>query len=628
MADARLTPLDASFLHLENASPAHMHVACVMVFDGPSPPYEELLERVAARLHLVPRYRQKLASVPLGQGRPRWVDDPDFDLRYHVRSTALPRPGTERELQVLAARVFSSRLDRDKPLWEMWLVEGLEDGRFAILSKTHHAVVDGISGMDILSVLFAPDEDAGERAPWEPGPTPSGAELLAEALLERATRPAELVRPARALVRRPLRVAEALAERAIGLGAMAWAGLAPAPSTPYNRRPVGARRRFVWVRGSLAQTKEVKNSLGGSVNDVVLAIVARALRLDLERRGEDVDGLTLRAFVPMSVRAPDQHGELGNQVTGMIAPLPIGCSSPRECLHQITEAMRSVKDSGQAVGAKALTELAGFAPANLLDQGARLIGRQRFINLVVTNVPGPQQPLYLGDRRMRDIFPLVPLGTNLGLGVAIVSYNGTLNFGLVGDFDAVPDLEELALAVEAAQAELAEAAGAALGPTAGAGGADGAGEPAAERPRPTAARPAGENGGASADREPGGDARETRGPGPEATAAEASIQAVGQDHAGAPASGPGGAGETRAEHVDTGVELVAESADPPAAEGAHAELQIKPPWPGYDQLRAGEIADRLVAETDEVVAQVRLYESFHRARRQVLEATERAMRNG
>jgi len=464
MSYDRLTPLDASFLHLEDAS-SHMHVACVMIFAGEAPTYERFVSRIEERLHLVPRYRQRLAQVPLAQARPVWVDDTGFDARYHIRATALPSPGGEYELQVLAGRVFSQALNRDKPLWEVWLVEGLEGDRFAILSKTHHALVDGISGLDILSVLFAPEEQDGpEPQQWRPQPTPSGAALLADAVLERLTRPAELVRPARALLRGPRRVLRGAIDTAVGVGAMAWAGLSPAPRTPYNRRQVGSDRRFVWVRGSLEDVKQIKNSLGGTVNDVMLTTVTRALRRHLLRGGEDIDGLTLKAFVPVSVRPEDQRGTLGNQVTGMVAPLPVYCASPARCLRQISDAMSSLKDSGQAVGAQALTELAGFAPPTILSQASRLISGQRFINLVVTNVPGPQFPLYLEDSELKDIFPMVPLGTNLGLGVAILSYNGTLNFGLVADFDTVPDLEDLAEDFSAALLELADAAGVELSP--------------------------------------------------------------------------------------------------------------------------------------------------------------------
>jgi WS/DGAT/MGAT family acyltransferase len=456
MSKDRLSPLDASFLHLEDAT-SHMHVAAALVFAGDPPPYERLLAHIESRLGLVPRYRQRLAQVPLAQARPRWVDDERFDLCYHVRHTALPAPGSEYELQVLAGRVFSHHLRRDRPLWEMWLVEGLDHGRFAILSKTHHALVDGVSGLDILSVLFAPDA-AEAPEPWVPRPAPSGAGLLAEALRERVGSAGELARPLRAAVRRPRQAIGRIAETSVGAGALAWAGLQPAPPTPYNAGQVGPDRRFTWTRASLDDVKAIKNSVGGTVNDVVLSIVTLALRRHLKRRGEDVDELELKVFVPVSIRAADQSGTLGNQVSGMIATLPVSCADPLRCLSAISEQMRAVKHSGQTVGAKALTELSGFAPPTLLHEASRLVTRQRFVNLVVTNVPGPQFPLYLDGRELTDMFPMVPLGSNLNLGIAIVSYNGRLNFGLSGDFNALHDLEHLAGDVGAALQELADAA--------------------------------------------------------------------------------------------------------------------------------------------------------------------------
>jgi diacylglycerol O-acyltransferase / wax synthase len=460
MPSDRLTPLDASFLHFEDAA-SHMHVAAAMVFDGPAPSYEDFLEHIANRLHLVPRYRQRLAEVPFGQGRPNWVDDEHFDLRYHVRATALPSPASEYELQVLAGRVFSQQLRRDRPLWENWLVEEVEGGRFAILSKTHHAVVDGISGLDVLSVLFAPEDEAAPSEEWKPRPAPSGARLLAESLVERATQPVEIARGARALLRAPRQVATRLAETAVGVGALAWAGLQPAPPSPYNADLVGPDRRFTWVRASLDDFKAIKNELGGTVNDVVLTVVSRALRRHMLRRGEDIDGLELKAFIPVSVRPDDQRGseQLGNQVAGMIAPLPVWCGDPETCLATITASTSGLKDSGQAVGTTALTDLTGFAPPTVINQASRLITRQRFINLVVTNVPGPQFELRFAGREMTDIFPMVPLGRNLAFGVAIVSYNGTMNFGLVGDFNVIPDLEDIAGDFTAAIDELRQAAG-------------------------------------------------------------------------------------------------------------------------------------------------------------------------
>src|SRR5215217_5459378 len=462
MATQRLTPLDASFLHLEDQNQP-MHVGAVMIFDGEPPAYDDLVEHIESRLSMVPRYRQRLAKVPLGQGRPTWTDDEDFDVCFHVRSTALPRPGSERELKKLAGRIFATPLNREKPLWEMWLIEGLPDGRFAILSKTHHAMVDGVSGLDILSVLFADDDEERRRQSldWEPQEAPGGLKLLAEALVERVTQPTELIRTPLRLLRRPRQVAKSAFENAVGAGALAWAGLRPAPRTPYNARLVGTNRRFAWVRGNLDDVKSIKNELGGTVNDVILTVVARALRGHLQKRGEDIEGLTIKAFVPVSMRPDEDRGgeKLGNQVGGIIAPLPIGCEDPRECLSQISNRMSGLKKSGQPIGAKALTELTGFAPPNLIDQAVRLPIPQRFVNLVVTNVPGPQFELTMGDKRLLDIVPLVPLGNNMNLGIAIVSYNGTIDFGLVGDYDALHDLDDLGEMFAEAMAELAETAG-------------------------------------------------------------------------------------------------------------------------------------------------------------------------
>jgi len=468
MAEGRLTGLDASFLHLENGG-AHMHVAGVMLFDGDPPAYEELVRATEARLHLVPRYRQKLAFVPYGQGRPRWVDDPHLNLRYHIRRTSLPRPGSEHQLRALAGRVFSQPLDRDKPLWEMWLVEGLEPGpdgpRFGVLSKTHHALVDGVSGVDIASVLFDTSPDPPEPAqpppPWTARPEPSSAQLLGEALLERATVPREAARSVRALVRGPRQVARAAGEAAVGVGAMAWAGMRPPPSSPYNV-DIGPHRRFNWVRASLADVKAIKNSLGGTVNDVVLATVAGGLRRHMERRGAEPVG-SLRAMVPVSVRSDEERGSLGNRVTAMMAPLPVSEEDPQRRLATIAASMQGIKRSGQAVGAQVLTELSGFAQPTLMAQGSRLVSTKRLFNLVVTNVPGPQFPLYLLGSELRDIFPMVPLAKGQALGIAIMSYNGRMNFGLLGDWDAMGDLDELADDLGASLEELAGAAGVTLG---------------------------------------------------------------------------------------------------------------------------------------------------------------------
>jgi diacylglycerol O-acyltransferase / wax synthase len=457
----RLTGLDSSFLHLEHDA-THMHVAGCMVFDGPAPGYDELVGQILSRLHLVPRYRQRLAFVPLHQGRPVWVDDPHFNVAFHVRHTALPSPGGEDQLRRLCGRVFSQALDRSRPLWEIWLVEGLAEDRFALLSKTHHALVDGVSGVDIATVLFDASPDPLPVAPpeseWIPRPLPTGAQLLAEALLERATVPTEIVRGLRATLRGPRHVAARLGRALGGVGAVARLATASAPDSSLNVR-IGPHRRFTWVRGDLAEFKAVKNALGGTVNDVVLAAVAGALGRYLRVHGETTNDTVLRAMVPVSVRADVERGALGNRVAAMWAPLPIGLTDPVERLLTISRDMDGIKESGQAVGAQVLTELAGFAPPTIMAQASRLQARQRMFNLVVTNVPGPQLPLYLLGRQLEAMFPMVPLAANQALGIAIMSYNGQLNFGLNADYDALPDLEALADALRASIDELVAAAG-------------------------------------------------------------------------------------------------------------------------------------------------------------------------
>jgi diacylglycerol O-acyltransferase len=455
----RLTGLDASFLSLEEGR-AHMHVGAVMVLEGEPPSHRDLIAQIERRLHLVPRYRQKLASAPLLPWRPRWIDDPHFNTGYHVRHTALPAPAGREELRRLAGRIFSQELDRSKPLWELWLVDGVGEGRWAIVSKTHHALVDGVSGVDIATVLFdlepePPTVNAG--AVWFPRPEPSGASLLAEAVTEIATAPFELARDALATVSDPERLATTAAASVGGVASMLAAG-ASAPTSPLNT-PIGPHRRFAWVHGDLAHFKEVKSALGGTVNDVVLTVVTGTLRSYYLAHGHPTDGVSLRAMVPVSIRSEDQQGALGNRVTTMYAPLPIHAEDPLERFEIVHEAMRGLKDSGQAVGAEVLTRLAGFAPPTILNQAARLQAHQRFFNLTVTNVPGPQFPLYMLGRRLESIFPMVPLTRNTTLGIAIMSYDGRIDFGLNGDFDLMPDLDQTAGHLEDAIDELAETAG-------------------------------------------------------------------------------------------------------------------------------------------------------------------------
>ena len=456
----RLSGLDSSFLHLERNG-THMHVASTTLFEGPAPPYLEFRDHIASRLHRVPRFRQKLRFVPLGQGRPIWIDDPHLNLAYHVRHTSLPEPGSERQLRVLAARIFSQQLDRSKPLWELWLIEGLKGGRFAIIGKTHHCLVDGISGVDITTVLFDVEREPAEvtdpDGEWLPEPEPSRAQILSEALLERALNPREAVRGARRALRGPRRALSRATEAVSAAGAFAWAGAA-APESPFNFE-IGPHRRFAWVRASLNDLKHVKNELGGTVNDVILAIVAGALGRYMRARGHPTVGLELRAMVPVSVRSDAQRGALGNRLTSMMAPLPVWCEDPRRRLEVVRRSMGDLKESKQALGATLLTQLADFAPPTLVGQAARLQSRQRFFNLVVTNVPGPQFPLYLMGRRMERVFPMVPLAKNQGVCMGVMSYDGQVNFGLTGDYDGMPDLEDLAREIEASIAEMIEAAG-------------------------------------------------------------------------------------------------------------------------------------------------------------------------
>jgi WS/DGAT/MGAT family acyltransferase len=457
----RLSGLDASFLHLEQDEDTHMHVASTTLFEGPAPGYVEFRDHISSRLHLVPRFRQKVRFVPLSQGRPVWVDDPHFNLTYHVRHTSLPPPGSEEQLKNLAARVFSQQLDRSKPLWELWLVEGLKGGRFAIIGKTHHCLVDGVSGVDITTVLFDLErEPAIEHAPrekWIPQPEPRRAELLSEALVERMVSPTEVYRGAKRVLRGPRRLVKRAGNSIAAAGSFAWAGIA-APDTPFNVE-IGGHRRFEMVRASLADLKGVKDQLGGTVNDVILAAVSGGLGRHLRARGHATKGLEMRALVPVSVRTSDQKGALGNRVSGMMAPLPVGIEDPVERLNFVTDAMGDLKASKQAMGASLMTQLTDFAPPTIAAQGARLQSRQRFFNLVVTNVPGPQFPLFLMGRRMERVFPMVPLAKRQALCVGIMSYDGQVNFGLIGDYDGMSELEDFAQDLDAALEELIEAAG-------------------------------------------------------------------------------------------------------------------------------------------------------------------------
>jgi len=457
----RLTAVDASFLAQEGPT-AHMHVGAVMIFDGPPPAYEELADHVRGRLHLVPRFRQKLAFPPLETGRPLWVDDPNFNLEYHVRHTALPAPGSEQQLRALAARVHSQALDRTKPLWEMWLVQGLDGGRFALLSKTHHALVDGVSGVDLATVLFdlqpTPAEVEHSDTPWRPRGTPSAIDMAARGVRGLIGLPFDAASRAIGAAARPAYALAETREALEGLGEVVWAGLNPAPETPLNVE-IGPHRRFVWVRQELTDFKTIKRSLGGTVNDVVLAVTAGALQRWLRSRGVRTEGLELRALVPVSIRARDEHHQLGNRLAAMRAPLPVYVEDPAARLRVVRQAMRGLKESKQAVGAEVLAGMQALAPPTILAQASRLNFSTRLFNLLVTNVPGPQFPLYVLGRRLDDLFPVAFLPKRHALAVAIMSYDGGMDFGLLGDYDSMPDIEQLAEMFDASLAELLEAAG-------------------------------------------------------------------------------------------------------------------------------------------------------------------------
>jgi diacylglycerol O-acyltransferase / wax synthase len=455
----RLTSIDASFLTNETDS-AHMHIGAVLIFEGPPPRYEDFLEHVESRLHLVPRYRQKLAWPPAQTGRPFWVDDPTFNSSYHVRHSALPAPGSEEQLRNTAGRLFSQALDRSKPLWELWLVQGLERNRFAIISKSHHALVDGVAGVDIGTVLFDMQPVPEQIEPpeeWVPRPTPSPAELAGLGAVELAEVPFTLTRRALRAASHPTQAARKVAESAEALGEVAWNFTNPAPDVPLNVK-IGSHRRFMWERCQLDDFKRIKDALGGTVNDVVLAVVSGALRRWLDRRGIRTEGLELRALVPVSIRTEDDQGHLGNRIVAMRGPLPVYVADPVKRLRVVCAAMAGVKESKQALGAEVISRFNDFAPPTLLAQAARINFSTRLFNLIVTNVPGPQIPLYVLGRELEDAFPVAFLPENHALAIAVMSYNGGIDFGLLADYDSMEDVVLIADGLSQSLAELVEAA--------------------------------------------------------------------------------------------------------------------------------------------------------------------------
>jgi diacylglycerol O-acyltransferase / wax synthase len=465
MAVDRLSPLDASFLHIED-SVSHMHIASVGIFEGPKPAMEDIVAMIESKLSLVPRYRRVVQHVPLELGRPVWVDDPHFNIDYHLRHTALPSPGGEAELRKLVGRVMSQPLDRAKPLWEIWVVEGLEDGHWAVLYKTHHAMVDGVSGTDLLALMMdtSPDPVATVPVDWEPEAAPSGLQLAAQASLDLLRSPYEQMRALRSAVRLPRQALEQSREVIQGLSAMV--GLVRRPPFSSLNGPLGPHRRYAWASTVVTDIKAIRRELGGTFNDVVLAAITNGFRELLVHRGESVDRV-VRTLVPVSVRARDERGRavgdgtLQNKVSAMFAELPVSIADAAERLHAVSRQMEGLKESKQAVAGEALTSMSGFAPPMLLALGMRVSSRlaQRNVNTVTTNVPGPQIPLYACGRQMLKAFPYVPLAGQVRIGVAIFSYNGEVNFGVTGDYDTTPDLDVLCRGIEDGVQQLLKSSG-------------------------------------------------------------------------------------------------------------------------------------------------------------------------
>jgi diacylglycerol O-acyltransferase len=444
-ASARLSGSDTAFLFLETGG-HHMHVGTLFILEGAPPGHDELLEAVDSRLDRLPRLRQKLVKVPLDQGRPVWQDSPRYNPGYHVRHTALPDPGDDAALARLMGRLLAQPLYRDNPMWELWLVEGLQGDRWALFSKMHHALADGSANWEATQFLFDAESDQREAAPTEPAwpsSPPPRSKILLDALRERAVQPSEFVRRARAIEYAPQTVLLQLAGAARGVMTAVATGLDVAPASPLNVE-IGPHRRFQWREVALRDVKRAGRRLGGTINDVVLSAVALALGRFLRSRGVCTSGLVLRALVPVSVRSRNHSGELGNRITRLYAPLPVGIEDPLECFHHVHASTVELKNGSQAMIGVALAALADLAPPSVLAATARLLSTRRLANLAVTNMRGPSEPLRMLGRKVTGTYCSAPLSQGQALNIATVSYDGKLGFGLTADFDGVPDLDNLA----------------------------------------------------------------------------------------------------------------------------------------------------------------------------------------
>jgi WS/DGAT/MGAT family acyltransferase len=459
----RLGPQDASFLYLETPS-VHQHVSGVTILDPSTAPggkltYEDVTRVIASRLHLVPRFRQRVVFPPFAVGRPVWVDDQSFDIAFHMRKAGLPKPGSRKDLAEYVQRVTSRPLDRTKPLWEAYVIEGLEDGLMATLTKVHHAMVDGMSAIDLATVMFdfTPEPQILTPPEWRPESPPTPGDLFRDGLRETITHPlVSFAETARAAMATPARIAEEIRETVGGIAGVLERGIAPA--SPFNRQ-VGPNRRFAMVEAPVATFKAVKRELGGTVNDVILATVAGAIYRLFQTRKEPTRGRTLRAMVPVSVRTKSEQMALGNRVSSIFVDLPIGPMGPRKRLQLITAETKDLKESNQAVGAEFLMNIGTWAPPTLHALAARLAVRSRLINLVVSNVPGPQIPLYIAGAKVLASYPTMPLAETMGLSIAVTSLAGTMAFGITADWDSLPDIDLLAAAMEESLQELQKAAG-------------------------------------------------------------------------------------------------------------------------------------------------------------------------
>ena len=460
----RLTALDHSFLLLERPN-SFMHVASVALHDsGPlrsadgGIDIDLIRQGILGLLHRIPRYRQKLARIPIS-GAPIWIDDEEFNLDFHIRHTSLPRPGDAQQLKRLAARIMAQRLDRSRPLWELWVIEGLEGERFAMINKTHHCMIGGPSGVDLMNVMMSPSPDAEivEAPPFVPRRAPSRGELIGDELMRRLSLPLEAVRDISKLAREAAESRRDLLSRIRQLAQTLGATLRPASPTPLNQ-PIGPHRRFDWTTHEIADLKEIRRALGGSLNDVVLSIVTGAVRRFLGYRRVDVEDLDFRVMAPVSVRNEAEGGRLGNRVSAWFVPLPLDEADPSAQLRDIAAKTQELKETKGAIGAEILIQAAEWTPATLLSLGARNATRLQPFNLVVTNVPGPQLPLHLLGARMEETYPMVPLAERLGLGIALFSYNGRMHWGFNADYELVPDLERFVGFIEEAFAELQAAA--------------------------------------------------------------------------------------------------------------------------------------------------------------------------